>query len=50
MMKLMIAPVLALQATAEHVDMKPEGWLFMVAAWIFILTLTFYTFSKVLKK
>jgi hypothetical protein len=50
MTELMIAPVAALAEQAAHVEMQPEGWLFMAAAWIFILSLTFYTFSKVLRK
>ena len=29
--------------------MEPGGWAFMIAAWAFILVLTFYTFSKVLR-
>lgn len=42
---------LTLQASsAAHVEMKTEGWIFLAAAWIFILTLTFYTFGKILKK
>jgi hypothetical protein len=50
MMKLIIAPVLAFAEQAGHIEMKPEGWLFMAGAWIFILVLTFYTFGKILKK
>jgi hypothetical protein len=33
-----------------HPEMTGEGWIFMVAAWLFILTLTFFTFGKILKK
>lgn len=32
----------------EPIRMTAGGWLFMGAAWIFILALTYYTFSKVL--
>jgi hypothetical protein len=35
---------------ALHPEMTSEGWVFMAAAWLFILTLTFYTFGKILKK
>jgi hypothetical protein len=38
------------QQQAKHIEMEPEGWVFMAAAWIFILSLTFYTFGKILKK
>ena len=40
------APVVA-RETQEQV-MTGGGWLFMSAAWIFILVLVYYTFSKVL--
>jgi hypothetical protein len=46
---LMIGVGFILQESAQHVEMKAGGWAFMIAAWVFILTLTFYTFSKVLK-
>jgi len=36
-----------LQAT-EPAHMTGGGWVFIIAAWIFILTLTFYTFGKIL--
>ena len=35
------------QATAQ--EMTTGGWVFMAAAWAFILTLVYYTFSKVLR-
>jgi hypothetical protein len=31
-----------------HPEMTAGGWAFMIAAWIFILVLVFYTFSKIL--
>jgi hypothetical protein len=34
---------------AEAAEMTPGGWVFMAAAWAFILTLVYYTFSKVLR-
>ena len=34
---------------AEGQVMSGGGWLFMSAAWVFILVLVFYTFSKVLR-
>ncbi len=37
-----------LQTGGEHPTMTTGGWVFMIAAWIFILTLTIFTFSKVL--
>ena len=40
------APVVA-RERQEQV-MTGEGWLFMSAAWVFILVLVCYTFSKVL--
>jgi len=30
-------------------EMTTGGWVFMGAAWFFILTLVYYTFSKVLR-
>jgi hypothetical protein len=30
-------------------SMETGGWVFMVGAWVFILTLVYYTFSKVLR-
>jgi hypothetical protein len=38
-----------LQENLQHAEMTAGGWVFMIAAWVFILTLTFYTFSKILK-
>jgi hypothetical protein len=49
-MRLIIAPLLIFAEEAAHVEMKGEGWLFMAAAWFFILTLVAFTFGKVLKK
>jgi len=34
---------------AADVLMTTGGWVFMIAAWSFILTLVYYTFSKVLR-
>ncbi|HYP02800.1 MAG TPA: hypothetical protein VER76_21625 [Pyrinomonadaceae bacterium] len=34
---------------AADVLMTAGGWVFMIAAWLFILTLVYYTFSKVLR-
>ena len=56
-MTLMIGMILMLlQATgvttgraAEPVQMTTGGWVFMIGAWTFILTLVYYTFSKVLR-
>jgi hypothetical protein len=31
------------------VEMTGGGWVFMISAWVFILTLVYYTFSKVLR-
>jgi hypothetical protein len=31
------------------VEMTTGGWVFMIGAWTFILTLVYYTFSKVLR-
>ena len=31
------------------VQMTAGGWVFMLGAWAFILTLVYYTFSKVLR-
>jgi len=30
-------------------EMTTGGWVFMIAAWTFILVLVYYTFSKVLR-
>ena len=56
-MTLMIGMILMLlQATGvttgraeEPVRMTAGGWVFMLGAWAFILTLVYYTFSKVLR-
>ena len=34
---------------AADVQMTTGGWVFMISAWVFILTLVYYTFSKVLR-
>ena len=34
---------------AQERVMEPGGWAFMIAAWAFILILTFYTFGKILR-
>ncbi len=42
-----------IQAAARTTEVAPEmtigGWIFMAAAWIFIISLTYYTFAKVLR-
>lgn len=44
-----IFPAVILQAS-QSVHMTAGGWVFLIVAWIFILTLTFYTFGKILGK
>jgi hypothetical protein len=34
---------------AADVHMTAGGWVFMISAWVFILVLVYYTFSKVLR-
>lgn len=41
-------PVALLLQGAERPHMTGGGWVFLIAAWLFILILTFYTFSKIL--
>jgi choline-glycine betaine transporter len=41
------APTVAREAQEQV--MTGGGWLFMSAAWVFILTLVLFTFSKVLR-
>jgi len=41
------APTVA-RETQERV-METGGWVFLIAAWTFILVLVYYTFSKVLR-
>jgi len=55
-MTLMIGMIFVLwQATggttgrAADVLMTAGGWVFMIGAWVFILTMVYYTFSKVLR-
>jgi hypothetical protein len=48
-MMALLTGVLALQQPAQHTEMTAGGWIFMAAAWIFILVLTFYTFSRILR-
>ena len=55
-MTLIIATIFVLlQATgaptgrAADVHMTAGGWVFMISAWLFILVLVYYTFSKVLR-
>ena len=43
------APVALLLQETTRPHMTAGGWIFMAAAWLFILTLTFYTFSKILR-
>ncbi len=33
----------------EAQSMTTGGWVFIIGAWVFILTLVYYTFSKVLR-
>jgi hypothetical protein len=37
------------RGAAEAATMTTGGWVFMACAWFFILTLVYYTFSKVLR-
>ena len=37
------------EKTAEVAKMTVGGWIFMAGAWIFIISLTYYTFAKVLR-
>jgi hypothetical protein len=39
----------AARRAAATTEMTTGGWVFMIAAWVFILTLVYYTFSKVLR-
>ena len=39
----------AAKRAAATTEMTTGGWVFIVAAWAFILTLVYYTFSKVLR-
>lgn len=55
-MSLIIGTILMLwQATGgttgrtADVHMTAGGWVFMISAWVFILVLVYYTFSKVLR-
>jgi hypothetical protein len=41
-------PIAFFLQEAVRQQMTIGGWAFMAGAWIFILVLTFYTFSKVL--
>ncbi len=36
-------------ATQAAPSMTTGGWIFMISAWAFILVLTFWTFSKILR-
>lgn len=46
---MIIAIALALlQTPPPNVEMTAGGWAFMAMAWIFILALTFFTFSRIL--
>ena len=42
-----------IQAAERTPEVAPQmtagGWIFMAAAWIFIISLTYYTFAKVLR-
>lgn len=38
------------QQPQGHPEMTTGGWIFMIASWIGILWLTFYTFGKILRK
>ena len=39
----------AAQRAARTTEMTTGGWVFLIAAWAFILVLVYYTFSKVLR-
>ncbi len=39
----------AAKRAAATTEMTTGGWVFMFMAWAFILTLVYYTFSKVLR-
>jgi hypothetical protein len=41
-------PIAFLLQEAVRQHMTTGGWTFMAGAWVFILVLTFYTFSKIL--
>lgn len=41
-------PIAFFLQEAVRQQMTTGGWVFMAAAWSFILVLTFYTFSKIL--
>lgn len=40
-------PGMAGAGEAQH--LTTGGWVFLIGAWVFILTLVYYTFSKVLR-
>lgn len=47
--------VMLLLQTAETTAPQPQqmttgGWIFMAGAWLFILSLVYFTFSKVLRR
>lgn len=50
-MTLIIGTIFVLLQTGRAADvlMTAGGWVFMIAAWMFILVLVYYTFSKVLR-
>jgi hypothetical protein len=50
MASLISLPIVILLQNAARSHMTTGGWIFMAGAWIFILVLTFYTFSKILLK
>lgn len=50
MASLIDIPVAFLLQDAARSHMTAGGWIFLAAAWTFILVLTFYTFSKILMK
>ena len=39
----------AAQRAVATTEMRTDGWVFLIAAWVFILVLVYYTFSKVLR-
>lgn len=47
---MMIALLLQATDSLGHPEMTAGGWAFAIGAWIFILTLVIFTFSKVLGK
>jgi hypothetical protein len=47
---MMIFALVLLQQPAQQPELTSGGWVFMALAWLLILALVFFTFSKVLGK